>query len=156
MTWQLSDPVGLGIIALLFVLVVIQTLRLAWLRGLSARRMNANRALGVRGEARARQLLETAGYHLLEEQSLGRYTFFIDEMPNQVQLRADFIVRQGDQIFLAEAKGGLDSADLAKRNARRQLLEYTLAFDVAGILLVDTARGHIQSVRFPGQGRHKR
>jgi hypothetical protein len=64
-------------------------------------------------------------------------------------VRADFIVDREGRRYVAEAKGGETSASLATAATRRQLLEYTLAFDTDGVLLVDAARGAIHTVSFP-------
>jgi hypothetical protein len=51
---------------------------------------------------------------------------------------------------VAEVKSGVDSTKVTSRSTRRQLLEYLLAFDVEGVLLVDMQRHAIHEVSFPG------
>jgi hypothetical protein len=51
--------------------------------------------------------------------------------------------------LVAEVKSGKIAASLACAATRRQLLEYRLAYDVDGVMLVDMAAGRVHEVRFP-------
>jgi Holliday junction resolvase-like predicted endonuclease len=138
-----------GLIALLVVLLLLQTARLVYARGLSARRMERNRILGATGERVAERLLLSEGFDIVERQTLGGYHFKVDGEETAVNLRADFIVKKEGKVLLVEVKGGEESAKATVRGTRRQLLEYTLAFRIDGILLLDAARTRIIEVEFP-------
>ncbi len=51
---------------------------------------------------------------------------------------------------MAEVKTGAAAPQLSTAATRRQLLEYRVAFDVDGVLLVDAEAGRVQRVVFPG------
>ena len=126
----------------------------AWLgSALSAwrirRRIARHRKLGRRGEARALSLLAKAGYKVESEQTSSQLEVAIDGDVQTWLVRADFIVSRKGKRYVAETKGGEASASLGTAATRRQLLEYTLAFDTDGVLLVDAARGAIHHVSFP-------
>jgi len=139
-------------------LLVLQTLRL-WLRGrVEAGRAKRARTLGRKGERDAKRLLKRAKYRIEREQPTGRLGYVVDGEAREAVLRPDFLVRRGKRRYVADAKAGADATDLAKRGSRRQLLEYALAFpDADGVLLVDTERGQVHEVAFPGvHGRRAR
>ncbi|MBO6939347.1 MAG: hypothetical protein JJ863_30535 [Deltaproteobacteria bacterium] len=132
-------------------LLLLQSFRL-WQRGrVEARRAKRARTLGKRGERDAKRLLKKGKYRIEREQPTGRLDYEVDGQPREAVLRPDFLVRRGRHRYVADAKAGVDATDLGKRGTRRQLLEYALAFpEVAGVLLVDTERGEIHAVGFPG------
>ncbi len=113
------------------------------------RRIARHRKLGQRGETRAISLLERAGYSIETSQTSSHLEVEIDGVVQTWLVRADFIVSRRGKRFVAETKGGETSASLATAATRRQLLEYSLAFDTDGVLLVDAARGAIHTVAFP-------
>jgi hypothetical protein len=105
--------------------------------------------MGRRGESRALKLLERGGYRIESEQASSHLEVLIDGALETRLVRADFIVSRRGKRYVAETKGGETSASIATAATRRQLLEYTLAFDTDGVLLVDAARGAIHAVSFP-------
>ena len=121
----------------------------AWSSWRVRRRIARHRALGRLGEARALGLLDKAGYQIESEQASSHLEVIIDGARQTCLVRADFIVRKRGKRYVAETKGGEVSASLTTAATRRQLLEYTLAFDTDGVLLVDAARGEIHEVSFP-------
>ena len=125
-----------------------------WLGGKIAawrvrRRIARSRRLGKRGESKAIKLLERAGYRIESEQTASQLEVEVDGEAKSYLVRADFIVSRGGKRYVAETKGGETSASIGTAATRRQLLEYTLAFDTDGVLLVDAARGAVHPVRFP-------
>jgi len=132
-------------------LLVLQTFRL-WVRGrVERRRAKRARTLGRQGERDAKRLLKKGSYRIEAEQPTGRLAYAVDGKAREAVLRPDFLVRHGRRRFVADAKKGADATDVAKRETRRQLLEYALAFPkVDGVLLVDTERSAIAEVAFPG------
>lgn len=114
-----------------------------WLRAYRSRR------LGKRGELEARAMLAAAGFAIVAEQTTRRYRVRIDGKESMVELRADFVVERRGETFVAEVKGGTVVNDPLHTPTRRQLLEYEVAFDVDGVLLVDTPRRRIWRVAFP-------
>lgn len=152
MRWPLDQSAILALSLLAATLLLgVQTVRL-WARGrVGAQRAKRARTLGRKGERDAKRLLKRARYRIEAEQPVGRLAYVVDAEAREAVLRPDFFVRKGKRRYVADAKAGVDATDLAKRGSRRQLLEYALAFPtVDGVLLVDTERGAIHEVAFPG------
>ena len=95
-------------------------------------------------------LLEAHGYRILEEQARGRWAVEVDGEDHEVDLYADMIVERGGARFVAEIKTGDRAPDPLRPATRRQLLEYLLAFEPDGLLLVDMDAETIHTVAFPG------
>lgn len=144
--WQTFGPPALLI---LVVLLLVQSVRLWLQRGRAARRVARHRELGQGAEKVARQLLLRSGYKIVAEQATSAYEILVDGLPVKIHLRSDFVVKKGKQSFVAEAKGGEISAKVTGRATRRQLLEYLLAFDVDGVLLVDVQGRRVTQIEFP-------
>lgn len=152
MRWPLDQSAILALSLLAATtLLVLQTFRL-WARGrVERRRAGRARTLGRKGERDAKRLLKKAGFRIEAEQPTGRLGYLVDGEPREAVLRPDFRVRRGRRRYVADAKAGVDATNLGKRGSRRQLLEYALAFPEAdGVLLVDTERGAVHEVAFPG------
>ncbi len=139
--------VGALVVALL--LVVVQTARLAFARSLPRRRLQAARVAGADGEARAEPLLRSLGYAIVARQAPATYDLTVDGEPCAVALRADLLVERGGRRFVAEVKTGRLAPRLETPATRRQLLEYRVAFDVDGVLLVDVDAGRVHTLEFP-------
>jgi hypothetical protein len=134
---------------LLLLLLLVQSVRLYFVRRVQARRMERHRSMGEEAERRARSLLKKHDYRVVLQQSAGKYVLHIDDFPAQIALRADFVVEKSGKRYVAEVKSGAQSAKVTERTTRRQLLEYLLAFEVDGVLLVDMHDERIKKVEFP-------
>ncbi len=104
------------------------------------------------GEYAAQGLLQNHGYTLVQSQATHRWHLELDGQPVPIDLRADYIVRRGARTLVAEVKTGAVAPNITHAPTRRQLLEYMLAFDVDGVLLVNVEDGAVQEVCLP-QGR---
>lgn len=100
-------------------------------------------------ERQAARVLEGAGYTVLGRQIETSYTILVDGNPTEVALRADYLVSRGGRQFVAEVKAGDVAPRLDTATTRRQLLEYLVAFQVDGVLLVDGEQGQVHEVTFP-------
>lgn len=139
--WPIALLIGLvGLVGLQTVRLWVERRRPRW-------RLARHRRLGSQGEKLAERLLEGGGYRVEGRQVTSRYTLLVDGEPRKIILRADFVVRRGSRRFVAEAKAGELAGRLETAATRRQLVEYCLAFDVEGVLLVDTHRGRISLVQ---------
>jgi hypothetical protein len=115
------------------------------------RRGNLRRgARAARAEGDAELLLHRAGYRVVDRQLSGTWTLRVDGEDREVSVRADLIVRRRRRLYVAEVKTGRSAPRPDLPETRRQLLEYLLAFDVAGVLLVDMEAGSVHAVEFPG------
>lgn len=131
------------------VIAAVQSVRLAW-QGFSRRRtMAIRRERGADGEKRAEQLLLDCGFGIWGRQVAVSYPVLVDNEPVAIDLRADYLVTYGDKRYIAEVKTGRSAPKIDTPATRRQLLEYRIAFDVDGVLLVDAEAERIHAVEFP-------
>ena len=119
--------------------------------GRARRRASLRRRQGraQTGEREAERLLRACGYEVLERQARVPWPVTVDGEPVPVELRADYLVRRAGRDYVAEVKTGQDAPSARTPTTRRQLLEYGLAYPVAGTLLVDMEAGRIHEVCFP-------
>lgn len=139
---------ALAVVALagaLLALVVARLLR-RW-RGSWRARRRATRA--VAGEGDAAVLLRRAGFRIVAIQPRTAWAPLIDGEPHAIELRADYLVEADGELLVAEVKTGDEAPRLTTAATRRQLLEYSIAFAVDGILLVCPERGAIHRIEFP-------
>jgi hypothetical protein len=66
-----------------------------------------------------------------------------------VDVRADYVVGVSGRRYVAEVKTGVFAPRLETAATRRQLLEYRIAFDVDGVLLVDAETERVRLIEFP-------
>ncbi len=131
---------------------LVQTLRLT-LRGfLQRRRLTRSRERGAAGEVRAEVLLRRLGFTILGRQVGVTYGLGVDGVEVPVDLRADYVVAEGGRRYVAEVKTGAFAPRIETPATRRQLLEYRIAFDVDGVLLVDAEAERVRRVEFPLPG----
>lgn len=129
--------------------IVLLLLALWWRAATATRRGNMRRGrIARRAEQAAERLLARRGYTVVDRQVTGGFPLRIDGVDVDVTCRADLIVRRRRRHWVAEVKTG-GVADATVPATRRQLLEYRLAFDVDGVLLVDMVEGVIHEVAFP-------
>jgi hypothetical protein len=100
------------------------------------------------GEREAAGLLAQAGFAVLAAQVSASYDVEVDGARVEVPLRVDYLVRRDGRRYIAEVKTGDVAPRIGTAATRRQLLEYLVAFDVDGVLLVDAERGTVHDVRF--------
>ena len=138
--------VAVAVLAGALVALVIGRMLRAW-RGSWRARVRAERA-GA-GEDGAAAMLRLAGYTIVARQARTWWSPLVDGEPFETELRADYLVEAGGEMFVAEVKTGDEAPLLSTAATRRQLLEYHVAFDVDGVLLVCPELGTIQRVEFP-------
>ena len=141
--WRLL--LAIFLVALWLVLTVVRRFG-AFRRSVTAKRRGAR---AVRGEEAAEVLLEEAGYEVLERQLGLTWEIDCDGEPMQFLLRADLLVERDGSQYIAEVKTGEFAPSLANASTRRQMLEYSIAFDSPIVLLVDIERETILEVEFP-------
>jgi hypothetical protein len=137
------------IIILLSIAVVLLLLRGWWQAGKGHRRAVSRAARAGAGELAAEGLLESHGYTIIDRQVRCLWWIEVDGEEEEVELRADLLVERDGDRFIAEVKTGTRAPDPTFPQTRRQLLEYRLAFEPYGVLLVDMEEEEILSVDFP-------
>jgi hypothetical protein len=134
--------IALGLLA---ACLLARSLWLSWQR----RRRLRGQVLDAQASERAAvRLVEKSGYRVESTQVSRQWTLWANGEPLHVRLRADMILRKGKQRFVADVKLGQQASQLRTIATRRQLLEYRMAYDVDGVLLIDMAREAIVRVEF--------
>lgn len=143
---------GCSILLVIVALVALGQLR-RWSknRGLR-RRWSVARA----AELEAPALLLEQGYRVLDSQVAGSYSLVVDGKPHLVSLRADYLVTRDGLTYVAEVKSGRKAPRFDTAATRRQLLEYSIAYAVDGVLLVDGLAHRVERVEFPQRLRQLR
>lgn len=132
--------------------LLLQTLVLASRRWLRRRRMTVRMQRAQRGEARAAAQLEALGYAVLGAQVEAVHEVHVDDRVVTVTLRADYLVEREGARYVVEVKTGALAPKIETSATRRQMLEYRVAFDVDGVLLVDGETGVVHAITFPSLG----
>ncbi len=136
-------------IAALVVILLVQSARLVHTRGRASRRLALHRERGARGERSAESILARAGFRIESRQPTADIAYVANGAPCVFDVRADLLVRRGEERAIVEVKTGDQATSLTNRATRRQLLEYAHAFDVRSVLLLDADRGTITHVEVP-------
>ncbi len=140
----------LAVVLLLVAAVGALVLALLRERSRGSRASSARQQRAQAGEREAQTLLAAEGYRLVEIQARRHWPVSVDRETFHVELRADLLVERDGCLYLAEVKTGRAAPDPLLPATRRQLLEYLLAFQPDGLLLVDAEAGEIIEVAFPG------
>ena len=145
---------ALALVAVLAVVIALtQALVHAVKRGLKSRRMAIRMQRAVRGEARAPVWLEERGYTVVGAQVVVEHPVRVDDRVVTVALRADYLAEKEGARFVVEVKTGAVAPRIETSATRRQMLEYRIAFDVDGVVLVDAEAGNVHEVTFPALDR---
>jgi len=130
--------------------LVFALLAALWFAKTRARRANHRRQRRARrGEERAQRVLHRAGFRIEATQASETWWMIVDGRDVEVRVRTDYLVSRFRRTYVAEVKTGDLAPDPTYPPTRRQLLEYSLAFDVDGVLLVDVEAGEVLEVGFP-------
>lgn len=143
-------PLGDKLVASLAVVLTLLALAVSlavrkWWRSWRTRRRAGH---AQSGERRAGALLEQAGFAIEGAQVRRRCTVCCGQERLPIELRADYVVSRGDRRYVADVKTGAVATRLTTSATRRQLLEYRLAYDVSGVLLVDMDSELIHEIAF--------
>ena len=133
-----------GVLALWLLGVV----RRRWAKFVFRRTLRDRQRRAQHGERRAEDLLVQHGWTIVDSQVHLLWPVFVDDERVEVRLIADFIVEHDGVRFVAEVKTGEAAPSVKVAATRRQLLEYLVAFDCDGVLLVDMEAEEIRAVHF--------
>lgn len=120
-------------------------LRSTWVRWRTRRRFRR----GIQGEQRALVQLEHLGFTILEDQASRQIEMEVDGVKLPVNVRVDYLVERRGRRGVVEVKTGKVATDPTSTATRRQLLEYSLAYDVDEVFLYDAEARRLQEIRFP-------
>ena len=139
-----------GLLVLLAIALVVALLGW-WMAASRVRRANVRRlARAFEGEDGADRLLREAGYRVLDHQVTVRFAMRVDGEEVWVTNRCDRLVERDGAVYVADVKTGDRARDPLSPSTRRQLLEYLLAHEADGALVVDMDAGRVVEVGFPG------
>ena len=142
---MIRDPLVLAVAVLAGALVALVLAR--WVRGWRGTWKAKARA------ARAGAGEDGAAHTIVAKQARIWWSPLVDGEPQELELRADYLVEVDGELLVAEVKTGEEAPRLSTAATRRQLLEYHVAFSVAygaeGVLLVCPELGTIHRVEFP-------
>ena len=132
-------------------LASVASILLAALFGHLARRFSLRRrfARGAEAEREALHLARQSGFRVLATQVAGTATIVVDGQPLESPIRADMLLSRWGRRYIGEVKSGRQAPDPTDRNTRRQLLEYSQAFEADGLLLFDMQAHRIRRIDFP-------
>jgi hypothetical protein len=135
--------------ALAVVIAVAQALVMVSRRWSRRRRMSQRMDRAVLGEARAPALLEARGFAVIGAQVVVEHAVRIDDRVVAIPLRADYLAQKDGARYVVEVKTGALAPRIETSATRRQILEYRIAFDVDGVILVDAESGRVHEITFP-------
>ncbi len=139
------DPLALALVVALALAVGLWR----WEVGRTGRGNRARQRRARRAEVDAERLLKKAGFRVVERQVDAAWPIRVDGEAVSALVRADLIVARRRRRYVAEVKSGARVTRPDHPQTRRQLLEYQLAYDVDGVLLVDMEAGAVIEVAFP-------
>jgi hypothetical protein len=146
--WLAAHP-GCFLLAAGVLLALGVLLGNAWSRRRRRRRILRRLRRGRELESKGDELLRRAGYRILGSQVECDAALILDGDRHPYSIRVDRLVERRGRRYAVELKSGRTAPRLPASSAtRRQLLEYLLAYDVDGLLLVDLEQGRIHEVRF--------
>ncbi len=93
--------------------------------------------------------MESAGYAVVGAQVSSDHEVIVDGASVRATIRADFLLERDGRRFVAEVKTGAQAPRITTIATRRQLLEYLVAFEVDGVLLVDAESERVHAISFP-------
>ena len=144
-----QSPVWILVVLLAIVLVVALW---GWWRAATrlSRASRRRQRVARRGETAAERLLERLGFVILDRQLTRNWQLEVDGTSETVSSRVDLLVERDGSVFVADVKTGRQAPDPRRPATRRQLLEYLLAFEADGALVVDMEGQDVRTVSFRG------
>ena len=112
-------------------------------------KIQKRRRHGEQGESLAKKYLIKQGFEILDEQVEANSSLYVNDQEIPYKIRADFLVERNDELAIVEVKTGKEAPKPQNRSTRRQLLEYSLVYDVDCLYLFNAETKSLQSVEFP-------
>lgn len=99
-------------------------------------------------EEEASTFLQKNGYEVIERHPEIGYTLSVNGEEYSIKVTPDYLVRKEGEILIAEVKTGESAPDISNRHTRRQILEYYIASEYDGVILVDMENREINRIDF--------
>ena len=136
--------IGGGIFCLILYLKISNWLRTKRLR----KRFSKSR----QAEKEAEKILKRNGYAIIDAQKSKPLLVTIGDKIHRYLVRIDYLARKKGKIYVVEVKSGEKIPYITNRETRRQMLEYYLAYQPSGILLLNMKNKSISEVKFQFEG----
>jgi len=99
-------------------------------------------------EKEAEKLLQKKGYTIVDIQKSKPILITIGDKIHRYLIRIDYLVRKRGKVYVVEVKSGEKNPYITNRETRRQMLEYYLAYQPNGIILLNMRNKSISEVKF--------
>ena len=116
-----------------------------WLR---AKRLRKRFSRSRQAEKEAEKILKKNGYVILDAQKSKPLLITIGDKIHRYLVRIDYLARKRGKVYVVEVKSGEKIPYITNRETRRQMLEYYLAYQPSGILLLNMKNKTISEVKF--------
>ena len=132
--------VGGGVICLILYIRISN-----WLR---AKRLRKRFSKSRQAEKEAEKILKKNGYAIIDAQKSKPLLITIGDKIHRYLVRIDYLVRKRGKVYVVEVKSGEKIPYITNRETRRQMLEYYLAYQPSGIILLNMKNKSISEVKF--------
>lgn len=116
-----------------------------WLR---SKRLRKRFSRSRQAEKEAEKILKKNGYVILDAQKSKPLLITIGDKIHRYLVRIDYLARKRGKVYVVEVKSGEKIPYITNRETRRQMLEYYLAYQPSGILLLNMKNKTISEVKF--------
>lgn len=116
-----------------------------WLR---AKRLRKRFSKSRQAEKEAEKILRKNGYTIIDAQKSKPLLITIGNKIHRYLVRIDYLAKKRGKVFVVEVKSGEKIPYITNRETRRQMLEYYLAYQPCGILLLNMKNKSISEVKF--------
>ncbi len=99
-------------------------------------------------EKEAEKILRKNGYTIIDIQKSKPLLITIGDKIHRYLVRIDYLARKRGKVYVVEVKSGEKIPYITNRETRRQMLEYYLAYQPSGILLLNMKNKSISEVKF--------
>jgi len=116
-----------------------------WLR---VKRLRKRFSKSRKAEKDAEKILKKNGYAIIDAQKSKPLLITIGDKMHRYLVRIDYLARKKGKVYVVEVKSGEKIPYITNRETRRQMLEYYLAYQPSGILLLNMKNKSISEVKF--------
>ena len=132
--------IGGGIICLILYIKIGN-----WLR---AKKLRKRFSKSRHAEKEAEKILKKNGYAIIDTQKSKPLLITIGDKIHRYLVRIDYLAKKRGKVYVVEVKSGEKIPYITNRETRRQMLEYYLAYQPSGILLLNMKNKSISEVKF--------
>jgi len=123
-----------------------------WIR---AKRLKQRFYKSRQAEKDAEKILRKNGYTIIDVQKSKPLLITIGDKIHRYLVRIDYLARKRGKIYVVEVKSGEKIPYITNRETRRQMLEYYLAYQPSGIILLNMKTKTISEVKFQFEGKFR-